>query len=245
MIVHQTAEWPAGFGEQVASLALRVFDPVTAARRENEELSELTAHLGRSLNLGEIFSALARRLRAMIPFRAIVLYVPCDEGIHAQFVEGEAGGAFRGITIRKGEGFVGRIASDGEAAVSGDGAADLRASGQPEQPAFPALAAPLEEFGVLVVYGPAGEVFTQDHVRVMAALGPPLAMAVRNALEHDQVGRAAATDALTGLPNSATFHAWARAELDRRRQEARKHPEKGKTLTEVMAYLQGLTGEKP
>lgn len=36
-----------------------------------------------------------------------------------------------------------------------------------------------------------------------------------------------------------------RAELDRRRQEARKHPEKGKTLTEVMAYLQGLTGEKP
>ena len=49
----------------------------------------------------------------------------------------------------------------------------------------------------------------------MAAVGPPLATAVRNAVEHDQVGRAAATDALTGLRNSAAFLDWARRELER------------------------------
>jgi hypothetical protein len=35
-----------------------------------------------------------------------------------------------------------------------------------------------------------------------------------------------------------------RAELERRREEARKHPERLKTTAEVIAYLHSLAGEK-
>ena len=38
---------------------------------------------------------------------------------------------------------------------------------------------------------------------------------------------------------------YAREEIERRREEARKHPEKNKSFAEVMTYLNQLAGEKP
>ena len=38
---------------------------------------------------------------------------------------------------------------------------------------------------------------------------------------------------------------YTREEVERRREEARKHPERGKTLAEIMANLKRLAGEQP
>ena len=38
---------------------------------------------------------------------------------------------------------------------------------------------------------------------------------------------------------------YSREEIERRREEARKHPENGKTLAEIMTNLERLSGEEP
>lgn len=38
---------------------------------------------------------------------------------------------------------------------------------------------------------------------------------------------------------------YSREEIERRREETRKHPENGRTLTEIMATLKRLAGEQP
>ena len=64
----------------------------------------------------------------------------------------------------------------------------------------------------------------------------------------DEAGRTIGVFRPAGLAPAG----WARAntpfgreEIERRREEARKHPERGKSLAEVLALLKQLSGEQP
>jgi diguanylate cyclase (GGDEF)-like protein len=100
-----------------------------------------------------------------------------------------------------------------------------------------ALAVPLENAigvaGVLALYRAERDAFNKDHLRVLLAINPKIALAVENALTYEQAAISATTDALTSLPNARSLFLHLDAELARCKRS-------GTSLVVVMSDLDGF-----
>lgn len=79
-------------------------------------------------------------------------------------------------------------------------------------------------------------------------LGERLKSLAEPARVVDEAGRTLGVFRPAGLAPAGWARAnspFSREELERRRDEARKHPEQGKSLTAVLTLLKQLTGEQP
>jgi len=197
---------------------------IAAARQEAQMLYELSQDLGSSLNLHETLSVLDSRLKRLIPYEAIAVYVRRDNVLVPQYVNGENCRLFSSLRIPVGQGLSGWVAETGQPIVNGNPSVEPGYLNDPTKFSTlrSAMAVPLENamgiIGVLALYHFDRDAFTKDHLRVLLAVKPKVALTVENALQYQQAAISATTDALTSLPNARSLFLHLDGELARCRR---------------------------
>jgi diguanylate cyclase (GGDEF)-like protein/putative nucleotidyltransferase with HDIG domain len=197
---------------------------IAAARQEAQTLYELTQDLGNSLNLHETLSVLDSRLRRLVPYDAIAVYVHKEGRLIPQYVSGENSRLFSALRIPLGQGLSGWVAETSRPIVNGNPSVEFGYLNDPSRFSTlrSALAIPLENAvgltGVLALYHLAKDAFTRDHLRVLLALKPKLSLTIENALHYQEATISATIDGLTSLPNAGSLFLHLDAELARCRR---------------------------
>src|SRR5246127_167320 len=185
---------------------------IASARQEAQTMFELSQDLGISLSLSETLSVLSMRLRRMIPFDSIAVFVNRNGWLLPELVSGENFRALSALKIRVGEGLCGWVAENSRPIVNGNPQVEAGYSNDPVKHTTllqSALVVPLEGLngvvGVLAMYQTTRDAFTPDHLRILLAVASQVALSVENALKYQQAESSATTDYLTGLPNARSL----------------------------------------
>jgi diguanylate cyclase (GGDEF)-like protein/putative nucleotidyltransferase with HDIG domain len=184
---------------------------IAAARQEAQALFELTQDLGATLSLKETLSVFSIKLKRLVPYDAIAVYIRHDEELIPEHVSGDNFRLFASFRIPMGEGLSGWVANMRKPIINGNPLVepgyDLHSG---EFTAMrSALSVPLEGIdgiaGVLTLYRTEKDVFTSDHLRILLAVSSKMALSIENALKYQQAENSATTDYLTGLPNARSL----------------------------------------
>ncbi|HUK48919.1 MAG TPA: diguanylate cyclase [Terriglobales bacterium] len=184
---------------------------IAAARQEVQALFELTQDLGSSLSLDETLSVFSAKLKRLVPYSSIAVYVRHSENLLPEHVTGDNFRLLAGLTIPMGQGLSGWVAQNKKPVLNGNPALEPGYPRDPGEftPLRSALAVPLESpeavVGVLTLYHAAKDAFTADHLRILLAIRSRIALAIENALRFRQAESSATTDYLTGLPNARSL----------------------------------------
>jgi diguanylate cyclase (GGDEF)-like protein/putative nucleotidyltransferase with HDIG domain len=220
---------PAGGFEQAAPVAAAPNDTdflssIASARQEAQTMFELSQDLGNSLSLGETLSVLSIRLRKMVPYDSMAVFLLKDGKLAPELVSGDNFRLLSSLNISAGEGLCGWVAEKRKPIINGNPEAE---SGYVSDPAKfttlrSMLAVPLEGLngvvGVLAMYRADRDAFAADHLRIMLAVSSKIALSVENALKYQQAEDSATTDYLTGLPNARSLFVHLSRELARCRR---------------------------
>ena len=184
---------------------------IAAARQEAQALFELSQDLGASLSLGETLSVFSVKLKPMVPYDAIAIYVRREEELVPEFVNGDNYRLFSSLRIPVGQGLSGWVAQNRKPIINGNPSVEPGYLNDPTKFSTlrSALAVPLEGvagvIGVLALYRAERDGFTSDHLRILLAVSGKMALAIENALKYQQAENSATTDYLTGLPNARSL----------------------------------------
>ncbi len=184
---------------------------IASARQEAQAMFELSQDLGNSLSLSETLSVLSMRLRKLIPYDSIAVFVNRNGWLLPELVSGENFRVLSSLKIRVGEGLCGWVAENCKPIINGNPQVEAGYVADPEKYATlsSALAVPLQGLngvvGVLAMYQSTQDAFTPDHLRVLLAVASKVALSVENALKYQQAESSATTDFLTGLPNARSL----------------------------------------
>jgi diguanylate cyclase (GGDEF)-like protein/putative nucleotidyltransferase with HDIG domain len=184
---------------------------IAAARQEVQNLFELAQDLGNSLSLNETLSLLAMRLKRMIPYDSLAIYVLREDRLRAEYVNGENFRLFSSLEIPLGQGLSGWVAEKRKPIINGN--PSVEPGYLDDETKFTtmrsALAVPLiglnGTVSVLTLYRTERDAFTNDHLRILLAIVPKLALSIENALRFQQAESSASTDYMTGLPNARSM----------------------------------------
>jgi len=172
----QVAVPPEALEPNLASLA--------AAVQDEHALYESSQNLGNSFNLHETLSVLDSRLRRLIPYDAIAVYVREDDQLTPKYVNGESMRHFSMLKVPVGQGISGWVAQSGEPIVNGNPSGEPDGLNDPACKLRSALAIPLGNAagttGVLILYHLDRDAFTKDHLRVLLALKSKLSLTIEN-----------------------------------------------------------------
>ena len=198
---------------------------IAAARQEVQNLFELAQDLGNSLSLNETLSLLAMRLKRMIPYDSLAIYVLRDDKLRAEYVNGENFRLFSSLEIPLGQGLVGLGGGKSQAhhqRQSRRWSPAIWTTRPSSPPCAARLAVPLiglnGTVSVLTLYQTERDAFTNDHLRILLAIVPKLALSIENALRFQQAESSASTDYMTGLPNARSLFLHLDGELARCRR---------------------------
>ena len=184
---------------------------IASARQEAQIMFELSQDLGVSLSLSETLSVLSMRLRRMIPYDSIAVFVNRNGWLLPELVSGDNFRLLSALKIRVGEGLCGWVAENCKPIVNGNPQVEAGYVVDPGKHSQlqSALVVPLEGLngvvGVLAMYQTARDAFTSDHLRILLAVASKVALSVENALKYQQAESSATTDYLTGLPNARSL----------------------------------------
>ena len=184
---------------------------IAAARQEAQTLFELSQDLGASLSLGETLSVFSVKLKRLIPYDAIAIYVKRGVELIPEYVNGDNFRLFSSLRIPLGQGLSGWVAQNRKPIVNGNPSVEPGYLNDPTKFSTlrSALAVPLEGLagvvGVIALYHAEHDAFTSDHLRILLAVSSKMALAVENALKYEQAESSAVTDYLTGLPNARSL----------------------------------------
>jgi len=190
---------------------------IAAARQEAQSLFELSQDLGASLSLGETLSVFSVKLKPMVPYDAIAIYILRSDELIPEYVNGDNYRLFSSLRIPLGQGLSGWVAQNRKPIVNGNPSVEPGYLNDPTKfsTLSSALAVPLEGvagiIGVLALYRGERDAFTTDHLRILLAVSSKMALSIENALKYQQAESSATTDYLTGLPNARSLF----LELDR------------------------------
>ena len=197
---------------------------IASARQEAQTMFELSQDLGNSLSLGETLSVLSVRLRKMIPYDSMAVFLLRNDHLVPELVSGDNFRLLSTLNIRVGEGLCGWVAENHKPIVNGNPEVEAGYVSDPEKftTLRSALAVPLEGLngvvGVLAMYRSERDAFSADHLRILLAISSKIALSVENALKYQQAESSATTDYLTGLPNARSLFVHLSRELARCRR---------------------------
>jgi diguanylate cyclase (GGDEF)-like protein/putative nucleotidyltransferase with HDIG domain len=197
---------------------------IAAARQEVQNLFELAQDLGNSLSLNETLSLLAIRLKRMIPYDSLAIYVLHGDILRPEYVNGENFRLFSSLEIPLGQGLSGWVADNRKPIINGN--PSVEPGYLNDETKFTtmrsALSVPLiglnGTVSVLTLYHNERDVFTKDHLRILLAIVPKVALSIENALKYQQAESSASTDYMTGLPNARSLFLHLDSELARCRR---------------------------
>ncbi len=198
---------------------------IASARQEAHTLFELSQDLGNSLSLDETLSLVAAKLRKLIPYDSMAVFVRQGDVLIPEFVSGDNFRILSALEIPVGEGLCGWVAENSKPIINGNPAVEAGAAPnvKPSLELRSALAVPLEGLGgpvgVLALYQAEADAFTNDHLRVLQVITAKVALAIENALKYRQAESSATSDYLTGLPNARALFMHLDCELTRCKRE--------------------------
>jgi diguanylate cyclase (GGDEF)-like protein/putative nucleotidyltransferase with HDIG domain len=184
---------------------------IAAARQEAQTLFELSQDLGASLSLDETLSVFSVKLRRLVPYDAIAIYVKRGTELIPEHVSGDNFRLFSSLRIPLGQGLSGWVAENMKPIINGNPSVEPGYLNDPTKFSTlrSAMAIPLEGLagvvGVLALYHAEVDAFTSDHLRILLAISSKMALAIENALKYEQAETSATTDYLTGLPNARSL----------------------------------------
>jgi len=184
---------------------------IAAARQEAQTLFELSQDLGASLSLGETLSVFSVKLRLLVPYDAIAIYLKRNQELFPEYVNGDNFRLFSSLRIPVGQGLSGWVAQNKKPIINGNPSVEPGYLNDPTKFSTlrSALAVPLEGvagvIGVLALYREKRDAFTSDHLRILLAISSKMALAIENAVKYQQAENSATTDYLTGLPNARSL----------------------------------------
>ena len=198
---------------------------IASARQEAHTLFELSQDLGNSLSLDETLSLVSVRLRKLIPYDSIVVFVRKGDTLIPEFVSGDNFRLLSSLEIPVGQGLCGWVAQNAKPIINGNPAVEPGYTADPKRitELRSALAVPLVGIGslagVLALYQSEADAFTSDHLRILQVITSKVALSVENALKFRQVETSATCDFLTGLPNARALFMHLDHELARCQRE--------------------------
>ena len=199
---------------------------IAAARQEAQTLFELSQDLGASLSLGETLSVFSVKLRLLVHYDAIAIYLRRNDELVPEYVNGDNFRLFSSLRIPIGQGLSGWVAQNRKPIVNGNPSVEPGYLNDPSKfsTLSSALAVPLEGvagvIGVLALYRSERDAFTADHLRILLAISSKMALAIENALKYQQAENSATTDYLTGLPNARSLFLQLDRELARCKRDS-------------------------
>ncbi|MGO9127336.1 MAG: diguanylate cyclase [Terriglobales bacterium] len=199
---------------------------IAAARQEAQALFELSQDLGASLSLGETLSVFSVKLKLLVPYDAIAIYLQRGAELFPEYVNGDNFRLFSSLRIPVGQGLSGWVAQNKKPIVNGNPSVEPGYLNDPSKFSTlrSALAVPLEGvsgvIGVLALYRGERDAFTSDHLRILLAISSKMALAIENAVKYQQAESSATTDYLTGLPNARSLFLQLDRELARCKRDS-------------------------
>jgi diguanylate cyclase (GGDEF)-like protein/putative nucleotidyltransferase with HDIG domain len=224
---------------------------IAAARQEAQMLFELSQDLGKSLSVDDTLSVVSTRLRKLIPYDAIAIWVRDGDRLLPKHVSGDNFRLFASLQIPVGQGLSGWVVHNNKPIVNGNPSVEPGYLNDPTKFSTlrSALAVPLDGLngviGALTLYRTEADAFNSDHVRVLLAISSKVALSIENALKFQQAQSSATTDFLTGLPNARSLFMHLDREIARCK---RTHAELGiivcdlngfKAINDRFGHLQG------
>jgi len=213
---------------------------IADARHEAQALFELSHDLGNSLSLDETLSVVGLRLRHLVAYDSIVIYIRrSDNKLVPHFVSGDYFRVLSSLVIPIGEGVSGWVASTQKSLLNANPALEpgYIVDNVPGTVLRSATAVPLigvnGVVGVLTLYSNTADAFSNDNVRVLMAISSKVALSVENALKFEQAENSATIDFLTGLPNARSLFLHLERELSRCRRS-------GEHLSVMVCDLDGF-----
>ena len=185
-----------------------VLNLISSARQEAQAIFDLSRHLGASLSLSETLSVLSVKLKHLIPYDAMAIFVLRGDKLVPEYVNGEDFRALASLQIPVGEGLCGWVVQNQKVIVNGNPAVEVGSSSDSMKATSlrAALAAPLLGLkgvvGVMALYRLEPSSFTSENLRVLLAVSSKTGLAVENALKFQHAESSATSDYLTGLPNA-------------------------------------------
>ncbi|HWQ36148.1 MAG TPA: diguanylate cyclase [Blastocatellia bacterium] len=183
-----------------------VYQDIADAQREVLALYELSQTLASTLDLQDLLSALASRIRKVMPCDTCVIFLADGgrEKIQAALASGLYSEELTGKVINWGYGLSGWAAANNAPMINARAHLDFPFLGQGENPLMHAIAIPLiyhgRALGVLTLYA-ASHYYDPDEIRLIEAFAHHAATALHNVLTLEETREDAYTDELTGLPN--------------------------------------------
>lgn len=198
-----------------ASGQLTPTDSIASARQEMRVIVDLALDLSKSLRTEDILSILAARLKQLVPYDCMVIYVREKSVLKARFTSGTNSQRFSSIEIPVGQGLSGWVVENGKAIVNGNPAVEPGygdGSGQLDA-LNSALSIPLGDgldqlSGALTLYRTEKDAYSADHLRILLAIKGDIARAVDGSIRFQKAQQGAGADELTGLPARTTLLAY-------------------------------------
>ena len=212
---------------------------IAAARQEAQLLFELSHDLGASLSLDDTLSMFSVRLKRLVSYDAMAVYLRSGEVLTAEYVSGDNFRLFSSLRIPLGEGLSGWVAQNNKPIVNGNPSVEPGYLNDPTKFSSlrSALAVPLrgdaDVVAVLALYRTAQDAFSQPDLRVVLSASSKLGLTIDNALKFKQAEDSATADVLTGLPNTRSLYRHLETELSRCRRS-------NSTLTVLVFDLDGF-----
>ncbi len=195
---------------------------IASAREEVQQLFEISQDVGRTLSLDEMLSVLSIRVKKMVAYDSLAVYIRNGDTLRAAFVSGENYRLFSALEIPMGQGLSGWVAENLKPIVNGNPSVEPGYLNDPTMFSTlrSALAVPLEGkegvVGVLALYHAEKDAYSRDNLRVMLAIASKVGMTIDHLIRLTEAENSATTDYLTELPNARSLFVHLDAELARR-----------------------------
>lgn len=184
---------------------------IASARHEAHMLFELMHDLGNSLSLEDTLSVVSGRLRKLVPYDAIVIWIRENDVVVPKYVNGDDFRLFSSLEIPVGQGLSGWVVGNAKPILNGNPSVESSYLGGTLNSSMlhSALSVPLDGLngtvGALTLYRTEVDSFNKDHMRILLTVSSKLALSIENALTFEQAQSSATTDFLTDLPNARSL----------------------------------------
>ncbi len=200
--------------------AAKAVTSVASSRRGMQAIVELAQDASGSLRPEELLSLAAERLKFIVPYDAVAVFVRHGDLLKPRYVNGENSRAIAALEIPVGQGLSGWVAENGKPIVNGNPSVEPGYVSEPGHCVLnSALSIPLRDnsehvTGALTLYRADKDAYTREHLRVLLAISDKIARLVDMAMKlgpQDDPNH----DELTGLPNADSFSAHFQRDLAR------------------------------
>jgi GAF domain-containing protein len=179
---------------------------VDLAHQQGQVIVDLSQQLGASFSLQDLAAVMSVRVKALVSYDAMALYVVNDELLTPAFVTGDNFRLFSSLRIPVGEGLSGWVAQNRRPILNGNPSVEPGYLNDASKYSTlrSGLAVPLMGssgvIAVLALYRIQQDAFRGEDLRILLALAPKLGAAIENVL-RDQAGNI--MSASTGFSRSA------------------------------------------